>query len=138
MNKQEFENRVHLSVSVTEYDAIEKVYMNSDLDKDEFCNFWCKMNKSRINKAKAEAKEAEKKQALREKVWNLYEKSQTLADMESFRILADNFFTETQKNLLETIGIKMQEEPQWSNNYVTRFKTVSTVRYELHQYLHAA
>lgn len=37
MNKQEFENRVLVKVSEVEYKAIETVYMNSDLEKDDFC-----------------------------------------------------------------------------------------------------
>lgn len=54
MTQQEFESRVKMAVSSKEYSSIEEVYMNSDLDKDEFCKMWAKMNKSRIAKAKAE------------------------------------------------------------------------------------
>jgi hypothetical protein len=49
MTKQEFENRTNVQVSFDEYEHIEVVYMASDLDKDEFCKMWCKMNKSRVN-----------------------------------------------------------------------------------------
>lgn len=33
-----------MSVTPDEYTHIEEVYMNSDLDKDEFCKEWAKMN----------------------------------------------------------------------------------------------
>lgn len=64
MTKQEFENRTNVQVSFEEYGHIEFVYMASDLDKDEFCRMWCKMNKSRVNKAKEEAKEAKRIESL--------------------------------------------------------------------------
>lgn len=64
MTKQEFENRTNVQVSSEEYGHIEAVYMASDLDKDEFCKMWCKMNKSRVNKAKEEAKEAKRIESL--------------------------------------------------------------------------
>lgn len=64
MTKQEFENRTNVQVSLEEYRHIEAVYMASDLDKDEFCKMWCKMNKSRVNKAKEEAKEAKRIESL--------------------------------------------------------------------------
>lgn len=52
MNKQEFENRVLVKVSEVEYEAIETVYMNSDLEKGEFCKLWCKMNHKRVKAVK--------------------------------------------------------------------------------------
>lgn len=64
MTKQEFENRTNVQVSLEEYGHIEAVYMASDLDKDEFCKMWREMNKSRVNKAKEEAKEAKRIESL--------------------------------------------------------------------------
>ncbi len=64
MTKQEFEHRTLVNVSFDEYEHIEAIYMASDLDKDEFCRMWCKMNKSRVNKAKEEAKEAKRIESL--------------------------------------------------------------------------
>ena len=49
MLQQEFTKRVGLEVSAQEYAHIEQVYMASDLDKDEFCKQWVKMNKERID-----------------------------------------------------------------------------------------
>ena len=58
MLQQEFENRVGMQVSAKEYAAIEQVYMNSDVDKDEFCKLWAKMNRQRIARFKADKKAA--------------------------------------------------------------------------------
>lgn len=60
MKKIEFQNRVKMQVSAEEYAAIEVVYMNSDLEKDEFCKMWAKMNAKRIaayRKAEEEKRE---------------------------------------------------------------------------------
>lgn len=57
MNKQEFESRTLVEVSESEYEAIETVYMNSDLNKDDFCKLWCKMNASRVKAVKEAIKE---------------------------------------------------------------------------------
>ena len=59
MKQSEFETRVHMNVTAEEYSHIEEVYMSCDLDKDEFCKQWSKMNQSRIKKAKEEAKAKE-------------------------------------------------------------------------------
>lgn len=45
MTKQEFETRTGLTVTTNEYTYIERVYMASNLQKDEFCNEW-KKNRS--------------------------------------------------------------------------------------------
>ena len=58
MLQQEFESRVGIAVSANEYAAIEQVYMNSDVEKDEFCKLWAKMNRQRIERIKAERKAA--------------------------------------------------------------------------------
>ena len=48
MTQQEFQDRVKMRVPAGEYTAIEVVYMNCDLEKDEFCKMWAKMNAKRI------------------------------------------------------------------------------------------
>lgn len=58
MTQQEFTNRTLVEVSAEEFNAIHVVYMASDLDKDEFCKVWCKMNRTRVQAAK-EAKKAQ-------------------------------------------------------------------------------
>lgn len=48
MTRQEFTNRTLVEISEVEYEAIEIVYINSDLNKDDFCKLWCKMNAGRV------------------------------------------------------------------------------------------
>lgn len=74
MTQQEFENRVNMQVSCEEYKSIEQVYCNSDVDKDEFCRLWVKMNYKRVFAAREEQKRIEGLQALNEKVWDIYYK----------------------------------------------------------------
>ena len=59
MLQSEFTQRVEMEVSSTEFEAIHVVYMASELDKDEFCKVWKKMNAKRIAKIKAEKKALE-------------------------------------------------------------------------------
>ncbi len=56
MTQQEFESRVGIEVTGKEYAAIEQVYMNSDVEKDEFCKLWVRMNKQRVARIEAERK----------------------------------------------------------------------------------
>lgn len=56
MTHQEFTSRTLVEVSTEEFWAINEVYNHSDLDKDEFCKMWCKMNSSRVADAKAQIK----------------------------------------------------------------------------------
>lgn len=56
MTQQEFYTRTKVNVSDAEFEAINEVYNNSDVDKDEFCRIWKQMNKSRVEKAKKEDK----------------------------------------------------------------------------------
>ncbi len=56
MLQHEFESRVGIEVSASEYASIEQVYMASDVEKDEFCKLWVKMNKNRVARIKAERK----------------------------------------------------------------------------------
>lgn len=48
MTQQEFTLRTNVKVNDDEFDAINTVYMNSDIDKDAFCKIWKKMNASRV------------------------------------------------------------------------------------------
>lgn len=58
MTQQEFTNRTLVEVTTEEFNAIHVVYVNGDLDKDEFCKVWCKMNKTRVQAAKEARKQA--------------------------------------------------------------------------------
>ncbi len=74
MTIHEFILRTKVEVSEKEFNAINQVYMDSDCDKDEFCRLWCKMNKSRVRKAKDEAESKEKVLIIKEKLFDIIEK----------------------------------------------------------------
>ena len=57
MLQSEFTERTKVQVSDEEFEAINEVYMHCDLDKDSFCALWRKMNRSRVDAAKATIKE---------------------------------------------------------------------------------
>ena len=136
MNKSEFEKRVSMSVSVEEYASIEEVYMNSDLDKDDFCKMWVKMNQSRVNKAKAAAKAQAKEDAKREALWNIINRNHYNA----YNQFAEDYFSQAQQRRLAEVGIQMsveRVEPIWGHT-VRDPKLVSTVIYEIKKYLKAA
>lgn len=63
MTTQEFTTRTGVTVTPKEFDAIHEVYANSEIDKDEFCKMWCKMNPARVAAAKAEKAQQEERNA---------------------------------------------------------------------------
>ena len=127
MTQQEFTQRVEVSVSSTEYAAIEIVYMNSDLDKDQFCKLWVRMNHKRVGKAKEERIAKEKEEMLKGQLFMIAVKPKC----NDLVKLADNFYTNKEKEILEKIGVSMQEEIDG----IMRFKSVSTITYEVKKYL---
>lgn len=72
MTQREFTQRTQVEVSSKEFDAINEVYMNSDLDKDEFCKMWVKMNKTRVENAKVEHMMKQKDEAYRDALYKFY------------------------------------------------------------------
>lgn len=58
----EFVERVGMEVSSSEFEIINEMYTFSDVDKDEFCKLWAKMNFARVKAAK-EQKAKEEKEA---------------------------------------------------------------------------
>ena len=126
MRQFEFEERVKMHVSQKEYEAIEVVYMNSDLDKDEFCKIWVKMNKSRVERALAETKKIEKENADRERLWDIRERLNRDYDKSATDVLGSR-----DKKFLEGKGFKF-EEIRYCQPW---FKTVSSLRYEISCYL---
>ena len=58
----EFVERTGVYVGIDEFNTIVEVYNNSDVDKDEFCKLWAKMNFARV-KAEKEKKKKEEKEA---------------------------------------------------------------------------
>jgi len=126
MRQFEFEERVKMHVSQKEYEAIETVYLYSDLDKDEFCKMWVKMNKSRVERAIAETKKIEKENADRERLWDIREKMNKDFDKPAADVLGSR-----DKKFLEGKGFKFEE----IRCCLTMFKTVSSLRYEISCYL---
>jgi len=74
MTQQEFFNRTGVEVSNDEFFAIHEVYCNSELDKDEFCKMWCKMNKTRVQNAKIEHRQMMREQCYKDSLRKWFEK----------------------------------------------------------------
>lgn len=74
MTQQEFFERTMVEVSTVEYSSIESMYYYSDLDKDEFCKMWCKMNKTRVQNARIEHRQKMKEQCYKDSLRKWFEK----------------------------------------------------------------
>ena len=101
MTKIEFENRA-MEVSNKEFEAINEVYMNCDLDKDEFCKMWCKMNAKRV-KAYKDAKKAEEERD--EMMWKLAEIANRDYTDSEYAEFAENVLSEADMKVIEKAGI---------------------------------
>ena len=121
MLQREFQERVKMEVSVSEFDAINQVYMKSDLNKDEFCKMWIKMNKSRVEEARVQVKKREEEGLLKDRLFDIY--SKTIGkSWEIYNLTAGEFFTKAEMRFLESLG------------YV-RKDSVSRIGYQLAKYL---
>jgi hypothetical protein len=127
MTQQEFTQRVNVEVSNKEFEAINEVYMNSDLDKDEFCKMWVKMNKTRVQNAKVERMIKAKDEAYRDRLRRFYDKTSksryqwtpiNYIDMSVYEIQA-----------MSHAGIMVE------NECGSGVKTLSDIRYEIGKYL---
>lgn len=132
MTKQEFTQRVGMQVSAEEYSAIEQVYMASDVDKDEFCRLWVKMNAQRVSAAKQLARQQEKERKQHEQLWEIVMKYGGMS-YETMNSVASEMLTKKQASLCAAVGIQMESE-----YYGQRDKSLSTVLYEIKKYLKAA
>lgn len=129
MTQVEFEKRVEMTISSNEFDAINVVYMNSDLDKDEFCKMWVKMNKSRVSAYK----EKEKEQELISKVLDIKAKSLCFQGDDWWK-LGVEILTKKEIETLKEYGIEMEGISSWGVRY---FKTCSDLFFEISQKLAA-
>lgn len=131
MTQQEFEARA-IEVSSKEFDAINMVYMNSDLDKDEFCKMWCKMNASRV---KAYKQEQKTKQELEDLSWDIAMVRMACQNLtcEQYGSLGVSFFKKSEIATLRFAGIEMEDK----SGYVARFLTVSEVLNKVNNFLAA-
>lgn len=134
--QKEFESRVKMNVSFEEYSHIEQVYMNSDLDKDEFCKLWVKMNHMRVEKAISEAKAIAQKRKMRSGLFDIINRDWSNA----YENLVTQKFTKSQMLLVENAGIKLYKE-KYGVLFGTKFmveKTLMEVLYEIKKYLNVA
>lgn len=126
MTKQEFTERVKVEVSDIEFNAIEMVYMHSDVDKDEFCKMWCKMNANRVKNAKIDRKIKAKDEAYRDALHKFYTKNNDVNEFMTPICYVKISAYEVQA--LSYAGIKVENE-------CGRCKYLSDIRYEIGKYL---
>lgn len=91
MMYNEFVERVGMEVSSSEFEIINNMYMFADVDKDEFCKLWAKMNFARIKTAKEQKAKEEKEAKAIEYITKVYNKLSTKLNkdfMVNFNMLA--------------------------------------------------
>ena len=126
MTQQEFTNRTNVEVSYNEFNAIHEVYMNSDLDKDEFCKMWLKMNKTRVQNAKVERMIKAKDEAYRDALHKFYTKNDDVNEFMTPICYVKISTYEVQA--MSYAGIKVANEDG-------RAKYLSDIRYEIGKFL---
>ena len=126
MTQQEFTQRVNVEVSNNEFEAINEVYMNSDLDKDEFCKMWVKMNKTRVQNAKVERMIKAKDEAYRDALHKFYTKNNDVNEFMTPICYVKISTYEVQA--MSYAGIKVANEDG-------RAKYLSDIRYEIGKFL---
>lgn len=109
MLQQEFESRVGMEVTFSEFNTINEVYLASDVDKDEFCALWAKMNFRRIEIAKGLKKMEQEKAELKEKIFNLYEKYHNKDYSYTISTLTMDALTKRELAVLEKANISLDE-----------------------------
>lgn len=114
-----------VKVTDAEFEAINVVYMNCDLDKDEFCKMWAKMNKSRVIDAKVERIAKAKDEAYRTALYNFYEKNSDINDI--FTPICYIKMSAYEVMALTHAGIKVTDENE--------MKMLIDVRREIRSYL---
>ena len=126
MTQQEFTQRVNVEVSNKEFEAINEVYMNSDLDKDEFCKMWVKMNKTRVQNAKVERMIKAKDEAYRDALHKFYTKNDDVNEFMTPICYVKISTYEVQA--MSYAGIKVANEDG-------RAKYLSDIRYEIGKFV---
>ena len=126
MTQQEFTQRVNVEVSNKEFEAINEVYMNSDLDKHEFCKMWVKMNKTRVQNAKVERMIKAKDEAYRDTLHKFYTKNDDVNEFMTPICYVKISTYEVQA--MSYAGIKVANEDG-------RAKYLSDIRYEIGKFL---
>ena len=133
MTQKEFQDRVKMQVSAQEYAAIEVVYMNSNLEKDEFCKMWKKMNAKRIS---VYLKSEKEKQEKYEHIAFLYSTMcmlRNLAYESGWDSSSEKLITNKVRKELEKANIDYMEY-----NYIKMqndFKQVASLIHEIQEYI---
>jgi len=130
-----------MSVSIDEYkNIIEPMYMAADVDKDEFCRLWVKMNHKRVETAIKERKEAEKEMRLKDRLFNIYTAIARRCEklhQPMHMVKAEDVLNSREKGLLSSVGIEWTTK--WIENPYTilggylREQQADDIRYELSQ-----
>lgn len=133
MLQSEFQQLVKMTVPVSEFEHINAVYMNSDLNKGEFCALWIQMNKSRVKKAKEEAKAKENQERLNEKLWKIISKYGWRDFSWKESTLAHTALNQTEEKAIEEAGLELKEYSYEAGHYL--YKRMSTMLWEIRKYL---
>lgn len=123
MRQFEFEERVGMKVSEKEYESIENVYLFSDLDKDEFCKMWVKMNKSRVDRAKEDARKLHELEELKWMLAGIFHREM------NYDAFAVNELSKKEISALEKVGIEVRPEGLRGQ------KNVCSIKYEIARFL---
>ena len=110
MTQKEFQERVKMPISAEEFEAVNHVYMLSDLNKDDFCKMWVQMNKSRVERAIREAKANKEEADNKERARRIFDKLEAFInkDFENYINYAHLFLgTRDQKFLRDKLGIEV-------------------------------
>lgn len=139
MLKTEFEERVKMSVSDDEYyHIIEPMYMASDVEKDEFCSLWRKMNRNRVALYREEKRRREEHERLMYRLWKLEQKLFSLSISAAVYMMAEDLISDRDINLLKSVGIKTREWVEFPGASIEGFyrhRNVDSVWHELREYL---
>lgn len=137
MTQQEFTTRTKVEVTADEFEAINVVYMNSDLDKDEFCKLWRKMNASRVKQAKEQQAKISERLANQDKLFNLHWKLQQIAETGEYGYndLTITYLSDKEEELLNYFGIVPVEDAR-EDMKIRHFQTLGETLYDIHRYFH--
>ena len=126
MTQQEFFNRTGVEVSNNEFFAIHEVYCNSDLDKDDFCKMWCKMNQSRVKAAKADRIEAQRKASYTNALTKWFEKYR------GTKFFYDNYHTNI---AYIKLSVYLIQALSFANIRIENGSSFSDIHFKVGQYL---
>ena len=105
MTQQEFFNRTNVKVSEDEFWAINAMYNYCEVDKDEFCKMWCKMNPDRVKATKKQIKVEKQEEAYKNILSKYYHKH--IGKVEDYYVLvAYTNITEKEIKAMSYFGVR--------------------------------